>query len=152
MKFSENNNEIITIPQYQKCFVYFLLKDGEVVYVGQTRNGLVRPLSHHDKEYDEIKILYCDPDKLDLTEDTYIQKYQPMYNKRNNYAIRYGLTRVRDCIRKQTGISNYTVPRLKKLLEELNIKPEIDLCTGRPGISFDEYKTVMEYTRSKKND
>lgn len=151
MKFSENERNIITIPKYENCFVYFLLNCGEVVYVGQTQNGLSRPLSHRDKNYDEIKILYCSANELDLIEDKYIQKYKPIYNKQNNYAVRWGLLRVRNCIRKQTGISNYTVPRLRKVLKELNIIPDKDYFNGQETISFDEYKTVIEHIKSAVN-
>lgn len=151
MKFSENSNNIITVPKYENNFVYFLLNDGEVVYVGQTKNGLIRPLSHRDKEFNEIKILYCDSDELDITEDKYIQKYKPIYNKQNNYAVRWSLKRVRDCIRNQTRQTNYTVPRLKKVLKELNIIPERDCFNGKETISFDEYTVVMEYIRRRGN-
>lgn len=151
MKFCEKGKQFITVPKYQNCFVYFLLKDREVVYVGQTRNGLSRPLSHRDKEFDEIKILYCAGADLDILEDTYIQKYKPFYNKKNNCAIRWSLLRARNCIRKNIGLSDFTVPMLKRLLKELNIETNIDYYTGRPSISFDEYRTVIEYLRSVKN-
>lgn len=151
MKFFEKGKQFITVPKYQNCFVYFLLKDRDVVYVGQTRNGLARPLSHRDKEFDEIKILYCAEADLDLLEDTYIQKYKPMYNKKNNYAIRWSLLRVRNCIRENIGLSDFTVPMLKRLLKELNIDTKIDYYTGRPSISFDEYRAVIEHLRSVKN-
>lgn len=147
MKFAENEKSIITIPKYQKCFVYFLLKKGEVVYVGQTQNGIARPFSHTDKDYDEIKILYCDAKELDITEDKFIQKYRPIYNKQSNYAVRWGLLRVRNSIRGLTGISNYTVPRLKKVLKKLNITPVKDYFNGKETISFDEYCVVVDYIK-----
>lgn len=147
MKFEESKN-IITVPKYTNCFVYFLVKNSEVIYVGQTRNGLIRPFSHRDKDFDEIKILYCNSDELDIMEDTYIQKYKPPYNKQNNYAVRWSLKRVRNCIRQQTGYENYTVPRLKKVLKELNIYTINDYYTGRETISFDEYRTVVQHLRS----
>ena len=149
MKFLENEKDIITVPKYKKCFVYFLLNDGEVVYVGQTQNGLTRPLSHHDKIFDEIKILYCSADELDLTEDKYIRKYKPIYNKQSNYAIRWSLKRVRDCIRNQTDLTDYTVPKLKKVLKKLNITPEKDYFNGKETISFDDYISVMEYIKKE---
>lgn len=151
MKFCEKGKQFITVPKYQNCFVYFLLKDNEVIYVGQTKHGLARPLSHRDKDFDEIKILYCDATNLDILEDTYIQKYQPTYNKQNNYAIRWGLLRVRNRIRENTGFSNYTVPKLKRLLKELNINAKTDIYTGKQTISFDEYKIIIKHLRSVTN-
>lgn len=147
MRFSENEQNVITVPRYQECFVYFLLYEDEVVYVGKTNNGLARPLAHRDKIYDEIKIIYCKANELDLTEDKYIQKYKPIYNKQNNYAIRWGLKRVRDSIRKQTSLTDYTVPMLKKVLRELNIHAEKDHYNGKETISFDEYNSVIEHIK-----
>lgn len=143
MIFKENNDNIVTIPKCEDCFIYFLLKNCEVVYVGKTQHGLTRPLSHRDKDFDEIKILYCNLDELDVLEDTYIQKYRPTYNKQNNYAMRWSLTRVRNCIRQQAGYENYTVPRLRKLLKELGITPIKDYYNGKETISFNEYQTIV---------
>lgn len=151
MKFDEGNKGVLTVPKYEECFVYFLLKNGEVIYVGQTRHGLARPLSHRDKEFDEIKIIYCDYAELDFLEDKYIRKYRPIHNKQNNRALRMGLVRVRDSIREQKGYSKYTLPRLRKLLKSLNIQTETDYYNGKETISFDDYKTVMEYIGSGEN-
>ena len=152
MKFAEDNKNVLTVPKYEDCFVYFLLKNSEVVYVGQTQHGLKRPLSHCDKDYDEIKILYCSVEELDFIEDTYIQKYKPIYNKQNNYGMRWGLKRVRDCIRKQTTLSNCTVPKLRKILKSLNIEPQKDYYTGNETISFNEYVNIIEYLRGNEYD
>lgn len=153
MRFSEKGKQVISIPRYNDCFVYFLLKNCEVVYVGQTKNGLARPLSHRDKDFDSIKIIYCEESMLDITEDTYIEKYKPRYNKQNNYAIRWSLLRVRNSIRANLGLTTFTVPNLKHLLAHLGISTRLDRYTGRQSISFDEYKTVIEYLRSgTKND
>lgn len=150
-KFDEHEN-VITVPRYNDVFIYFLIKSGEVVYVGQTKQGLTRPLSHRDKDFDEIKIMYCAENALDSLEDKYIQKYKPYYNKQSNYAMRWGLQRVRNEIRKATGIENYNVTRLNKLLKELDIKPEIDDFNGRHTISFDDYKTVMKHFANGKDN
>ena len=142
MKFEETNN-IITVPKYEDCFIYFLLRNNEVIYVGQTQHGLTRPLSHRDKDFDEIKILYCKPNELDILEDTYIQKYKPVHNKQNNYVMRWSLTRVRNCIRQQKGYEDFTVPRLRKILKKLNITPTKDYYNGKETISFKEYQTIV---------
>lgn len=151
MKFNEINQNIITLPKYEKCFVYFLLKGDEVVYVGQTTNGIARPLSHRDKDFDEIKILYCTPNRLDFMEDAFIQKYKPVYNKQSNYAIRWSLLRVRNSLRNMTGDTRYTVHRVKKILKELNIKSEKDYYNGKETISYDEYLAVAEYVGNVEN-
>lgn len=64
-----------------------MISKNNVVYVGQTQHGISRPLSHNDKVFDEIKILYCNINDLDILEDFYIEKYKPKYNKSRNYNV-----------------------------------------------------------------
>lgn len=81
-KFEETGE--ISLPigsDFEKSFIYFLLQGDEVVYVGQTRKGLSRPFTHDDKIYDNIKILFCDKDNLNMLEAEFIVKYEPIYNK-----------------------------------------------------------------------
>lgn len=144
MKFDEPNKDIITVPRCEKCFVYFLIDNGEVVYVGQTKHGLARPLQHREKEYDEIKMLYCDSRNLDVLEDTYIRKYKPKYNKQLNYAVSWGLLRVRNNLRSRYNSPSLTVPRIKKFLSKIGIEPIKDEYTGCYCITFDEYLKVIE--------
>ena len=146
MKFSEKGN-IITLQKMEDCFVYFLLKGEEVVYVGKTTIGMSRPFQHKDKDFDEIKLIYCDEESVDKTEDDFIAKYRPIYNKKRNYAERYSLKRVRDIIRRETGIRNYTVPRLRKLLKKLGITPERDIYTNGFYISKNQEEETMAFIR-----
>lgn len=145
MSFCEDKTKVISIPKYQMTFIYFLLKNGDVVYVGQTTKGIARPFAHKDKDFDEIKIIYCEKEQLDLFEDTYIQKYKPIYNKQNNYAVRWGMLRVRNKIREITGVKNLTIPTLKKIIKPLNITIQKDIYNGNETISFDEYKEIIKY-------
>lgn len=124
-KFSENNSDIITLPNYKKVFIYFLLNGNEVVYVGQTKQGIARPLSHKDKDFNTIKILYCKEDELDKLEDKYIMKYRPVYNKACNHALRYGLTRAKQIIRKKYNLNAFSIRNLRKIIKQLGIKTEI---------------------------
>lgn len=143
MIFSENG-DIVSIKNFHNAFIYFLLKNNEVVYVGQTTRGIIRPFSHTDKDFDEVKIIFCETFELNILEDTFIQKYKPMYNKQNNYATRWNLHRVRNSIRKQI-IPGYTISMLKNVLKQLSISTEKDRSTGKETISFDEYKEVFDF-------
>jgi len=67
--------------------IYFLLFDKEVVYVGQSKKGLPRALSHPDIKHSSIAIYECEISELDYYEDFFIAKYQPIYNKRFNGAL-----------------------------------------------------------------
>lgn len=66
---------------YYPC-VYFLMRNGEIVYVGQTNKGLERAISHtKDKIFDSIGVIKCKEEELNEKETYYIAKYKPLYNK-----------------------------------------------------------------------
>ena len=145
MKFEENDIAI-TLPKYQNSFIYFLLKDDEVVYVGQTSNGIVRPLSHRNKDFDTIKIIYCDILELDLLEDKYIVKYRPRYNKTLNHAMRYSMMTARNKIRKIFN-NNITITDLKKIIRLLDI--ELVEFNGVLNIKREDYEQVVRHLKEK---
>lgn len=93
-------------------FIYFLCKEGEVVYVGQTTQGILRPLQHKDKEHDEVKLHFVEKEVLDLAEGYYIAKYKPKYNKAGTGLL--SLMSARNKIREYTGFFDYTLNNLKK--------------------------------------
>ncbi len=68
------------------CFgVYFLCKGKEVVYVGQSRNLLVRISNHkRDKDFDRIFLYPCDRDDMDGMEGAFIKLLAPKLNGRNS--------------------------------------------------------------------
>lgn len=139
MKFSEK--DFIPVPLYQKSFIYFLIKENEVVYVGKTTQGISRPFSHKDKDYDSINIIYCDEKDLDELEDMYISKYKPPYNKLLNFNINYTLSRVRDEIRKKYDNKKFSKPTLKKIIKALDIPVFIE--NGSEYIKKDDYQRVL---------
>ncbi len=87
MKFNEeSSNKIIFYPQC-RYMVYFLLKEMEVVYVGQSSRGMIRCFEHLNIDFDSLTFIKCDKDQLDYLEDFYIAKYLPKYNKRFNGTL-----------------------------------------------------------------
>lgn len=91
--------------------IYFLLDNGEVVYVGKTEYGLKRVLCHiSDKVFDEIKVKLFPPSLLDEKETYYIAKYHPKYN--HSIPNVYSAKRI-----KQLLLSNYGVRVRKKQVE-----------------------------------
>ena len=122
MEFEENDIAI-TLPQFKKEFIYFLIKNNVVVYVGQTKKqGIKRPLSHNDKDYDKIKIIYYETDKIDYMEDYFIKKYKPKYNKVISYSQNYSLLRARNTLRKLINNNNITIITVKKYIKKYNIE------------------------------
>ena len=142
----EEGDIAITVPSFNKCFIYFLIKDEVVVYVGQTQKGLIRPFAHqYDKEYDEIKIIYCEQKELDMLEDKYIKKYQPIYNKTVNLAMNYSLHRARDKIRKMFNNNCFYLPELKKIIKKLNIN--IYQNNGISYITIDDFEKIIKHIK-----
>lgn len=144
MKFEETY-DVIDIPVYDKCFVYFLLQNDEVVYVGQTHKGLTRPLQHTDKVFNRIKIIYCDPRFLDLTEDVYIEKYKPIYNTFCNYKYDYSLRRIRNSIRRILNDDNFTMTDLRTILGTLHISAQHTEASEK--VSFYDYVKILNYVK-----
>lgn len=62
--------------------VYFLIKDGAVIYVGQSIDVFAR-LSRHKrdgKDFDAFNLIYCEPAELDALEEKYIAALFPQQN------------------------------------------------------------------------
>ena len=93
MQFNESESIYISMPIIPDIFIYFLLdENNEVVYVGQTTNGLQRPYSHIiNKEFNRVIIIPCDINELDEFENKYILKYRPKYNKILNFECMISL-------------------------------------------------------------
>jgi hypothetical protein len=142
LEFNENNDNVQTISITCNSLIYFLINKKEVIYVGQTNNGLRRPFAHYDKTFDEVKIIPCLPEELDFWEDHFIQKYRPICNRQFNYKIRWGLQRVKRSIRKYK-FPEYTLWDLRKILKELQIPTQKDIRNNKETISFNDYKKVM---------
>lgn len=63
--------------------VYFLIKDNEIVYVGQSINVIARIMNHAREgriEFDGFTIIECDASLLNEIETHYIVQFCPPYN------------------------------------------------------------------------
>ena len=77
--------KVYEIPNNVKNGVYLLMKDNEVVYVGQTKSGLLRIMQHQNKDFNKYSFIETNLEDLDYFEDLYIMKYQPKYNRFYSY-------------------------------------------------------------------
>lgn len=85
MKFEEDTKINILKKNLFGNMIYFLIKNDEVVYIGQSINGIKRPIHHYDKDFDYFTFVNVrDKNKLDELENYYITKYEPKYNKTLN--------------------------------------------------------------------
>lgn len=66
------------------CGVYFLISEGEVLYVGQSRNFYARLSQHMTNapfEFDSFLTTECHPHHLNALEAKFIHELQPRWNK-----------------------------------------------------------------------
>lgn len=143
MKFQDNADCTICVPEHGDTFIYYLLKDGEVVYVGQTTQGLTRPFYHDlTKFFDEVKIIHCEPNQLNVYESVAIEKYQPLYNKSAGVS-NCTLNSARNKVRELTGRSDIFLTDVKKAMRALGIEPfMIDMT---PRIHASDIVKIAEY-------
>lgn len=63
------------------CYVYFLIKNDEIIYIGQTTRGTARVYSHYeDKDFDSYSLVPCEESELNDLAAKYIVKFNPRYN------------------------------------------------------------------------
>lgn len=62
------------------CGIYFLIKDSQIVYIGQSINIAARITSHKDKDFDSVSYVTCRRSELDILESLYIIAYNPILN------------------------------------------------------------------------
>lgn len=67
---------------FRVCGIYFLIKNDEIVYIGQSVNIFGRLQGHSDKDYDSVAFVACPKSQLDILETLYILNYQPKLNGR----------------------------------------------------------------------
>lgn len=79
--FNEKNIKYFDLSN-DTYYIYFLLKDNQVVYIGQTNNIFNRIKGHQkNKEFNNVAYITTTKDKANYLENYYIIKYEPFYNK-----------------------------------------------------------------------
>lgn len=78
-------DEIIasSFPVPSQCGIYFLIRDGEIRYIGQTKTLLYR-LSQHSRagrQFDAFSFIPCREDQLDELEKVYVTLLMPEENR-----------------------------------------------------------------------
>lgn len=70
-----------SVPYKDTTGVYFLIKDNEIVYVGQSVRVYTRISSHEKtKDFDSVSWIRCEVESLDYLESFYIYKFRPKLN------------------------------------------------------------------------
>lgn len=85
-KANYTEGEIVAsaFPMEADIGIYFLIRSGEVVYIGQTTNVLARVLKHRQlgKKFDSFSFIPCLPEHLNELERTYICLMMPDENQK----------------------------------------------------------------------
>ncbi len=71
-----------------KCGIYFLIKDGELKYIGQSINVDARLGSHHHRGFNRWHWVPCRPGELNSMERRYIDALLPPWNVDNRTEMR----------------------------------------------------------------
>lgn len=77
-----NNKRSHPVPVFG--FVYLLLKDREILYIGQTCNPRDRIAAHSKKDYNKILFLPCVLNNMRELEIRLIRHFRPRLNKTDN--------------------------------------------------------------------
>lgn len=79
---SHDDIVLAAVSRTALCGVYFLVKDGRVVYVGQSTNIHMRLAKHlATKDFDSFHFVECDASILDEVEAAYIVSLDPPLNR-----------------------------------------------------------------------
>ena len=73
--------------RYSGAYIYFLLHENEVVYIGKSTSLACRIVEHINsgtKTFDDISVIECAIDEMDALEIKYINEYCPKYNKESH--------------------------------------------------------------------
>lgn len=78
-------NNKISSNDLKKIGIYFLIRNNDIVYIGQTKKGIERITKHFkNKDFDSYYFYSCDLKHLDILEALNIMFYKPKYNKSLN--------------------------------------------------------------------
>lgn len=118
----------VAINEFQFPGVYFLLKDNEVVYVGQSGNVFSRCSSHVScKDFDSISWIPCIKSELNNLEADFIVKIKPKLNASMPSNDKYWPTsKLLKTIKDNYGIK-LSLEDLRRSIQILNIEPCIQL-------------------------
>jgi hypothetical protein len=97
IEFFKNKGNSKLFELKESGYIYFLFKDGIIVYVGQTYSlATKRPYAHTDKSYDKIMVYEVeDKTQLNALESYLIYKLNPFYN---NHPGQYGQDKLKNVL------------------------------------------------------
>lgn len=116
----------ISIKSINMSGVYFLIKGNEIVYIGKTTKGYSRIYQHlyqKTKDFDYYFYASLPLDKIDEYENKYIIMFTPKYNNILPKGNTMDAIQKRIKEMKLKDYSYHYVYNIKKIINELKIKP-----------------------------
>jgi excinuclease UvrABC nuclease subunit len=114
------NNSQPKIKQTYLCCIYFLIKNKEIVYIGQTTKGIERIKTHtsnsKNKDFDSFYYTCCKEKDLLKLESAYITKYTPKYNRMIPMNLEY------KTLNNIKARFNMTAWEVKKIIKKYNLE------------------------------
>jgi hypothetical protein len=125
MKLSESlAGSVVVLQRAENVGIYFLLRGGHVVYIGQSKNLLFRIGAHiaeAGKDFDAYAVLPCEPSELDKLEIENIVRYAPEYNRTlPTTSGHISITKIRE-------LSGVRILHIRKALRAAGIRPSLEL-------------------------
>lgn len=128
------------IPAGIQNAIYILFNNDNIVYVGQTTNGVRRILQHGDKIFNKFAFIEKPLEELEYWEDYYIMKYQPKYNNSYNHnrlSINSAYNQLKKYMKECVNIIEFP-----EYIKKKNI--EIKKFKNIPTITKEEFKKINE--------
>lgn len=139
--------ETYKIPGNVKNAIYCLINNGEIIYIGKTKNGIRRILQHNDKVFDEYSFIETSQEELDYYEDKYIMEYQPKLNKTYSHirmSLRSGYRKLNYHTKEK-----YNFEQFKILVKKENIN--IENFKGLETLLKKDYEKIKLIIEKKEN-
>lgn len=140
-------NSKICVEKENPC-VYFLIKNNEIIYIGQTIRIKQRIYEHlKEKDFDNYFCLYVSQDELLKKERFYIEKFTPKLNCKSFYYKKFFFPK-RDLYKNFPELTNEIY---KKLLDYENIPYDKYLKSLQVKKEYKEkvFKITEEYKNGK---
>lgn len=142
MKFEEDRN-ITTVPNVCKPIIFFLLDDGEVVYIGQSKNGLRSAYQDTTRVFDSVSFFTCEEDELDKIQADMILKYQPRYNRTLPGRIYFSFRKTRELVRQDPSFKTFSLFDLKKMIKKIGLT--VYAFDGVSYINAESFEKILNF-------
>jgi len=116
------------IKEQPKFYIYFLVHNKKVVYIGHTRNIVTRMAGHGDKTYDSVRFFECKSQSDALRyEKRWILVFKPIFNVNGIRRTRNHKLRSINVIEERTSKGmRVTISIDNELWEQANIYADAD--------------------------